>query len=383
MHVKPLGSGTTSAPAPGGVDAGRCNDKLIGATTSCARRGQCLQQSGFREEPGFGDTNSHGSHVARRSPAIAAWSRSRRAGVDLGVARVPASWPRHCYTNISTGQGLCPNVSAVAAIDQIVIDGVADVINYSIGGGAQPWGEAVSLAFLNVVEAGVFVAASAGNSGPAAGTLGHVEPWVSSTAAARHGREGFSFLMQVTGPGTVPEPLTAIELSTGANGVGHTVAYPASTPLRVSPTVDAVDDGCAGYPAGTFNGAIAVVRRGGCSFTIKTNAASAAGAVAVVIANNLPEVLVPSVPDTTVPAFGVPQAVGNALRDFNAANPAATATIGFPAAPLPNTADALAASARAAGRHLQPDQARRHCTRLRHPGAVSGTTISGSENAGA
>src|SRR5690606_14911076 len=163
-----------------------------------------------------------------------------------------------------------------------------------------------------------------------------------STAAAQHGREGYSFLMQVTGPGNVPEPLTAIELTTGGSSVPHTAPFPASTPLRVSPTIDAIDDGCAGYPAGSFDGAIAVVRRGSCSFTIKVNAADAAGAVAVVIANNVTDPLIPSVPDTQVPAFGVPQSVGDALRDFHAGNPNATAAIGYPASPVPNTPDALA-----------------------------------------
>lgn len=385
-HVNPLGAGTyLGTCAPGGVDEGRCNDKLIGGYDFvCESPGNTCSNPAFREEPGFGDTNSHGSHVASTVAG-------NRRVVDISGAQASISGvaPRAnliafdiCYTNISTGQGLCPNVSAVAAVDQIIVDGVADVINYSIGGGSQPWSEAVSLAFLNVVEAGVFVAASAGNSGPAANTLGHVEPWVSSTAAAQHGREGFSFLMQVTGPGTVPEPLAAIELVTGANGVGHTAAYPASTPLRVSADIDTASDGCAGYPAGTFDGAIAVVRRGTCSFTIKVNAAGAAGAVAVVIANNVPDALVPSVPDTTVPAFGVDQATGNALRDFHAANPTATASIGFPAAPVPNTPDALASfsSRGPAGNFslIKPD--------VTAPGyailaAVAGTTITGFENA--
>jgi subtilisin family serine protease len=385
-HVNPLGTGNYLGTCQvGAVDEGRCNDKLIGGYDFvCEAPGFTCGNPSYREEPGFGDTNSHGTHVA----STVAGNR-RVVGISGAQAAISGVAPRAgivafdiCYTNLSTGQGLCPNVSAVAAIDQIVIDGVADVINYSIGGGAQPWGEAVSLAFLNVVEAGVFVAASAGNSGPAAATLGHVEPWVSSTAAARHGRESYAFLMQVTGPGTVPEPLTAIELATGTNGVAHTAPYAATTPLRASPTIDAADDGCAGYPAGLFAGAIAVVRRGSCSFTIKTNAAAAAGAVAVVLANNVPDVLLPSVPDTSVPAFGVNQAVGNALRDFGIANPTATGTIGYPAAPLPNTADALAAfsSRGPAGTFslIKPD--------VTAPGyailaAVAGTAISGSENA--
>src|SRR5690606_1807003 len=198
----------------------------------------------------------------------------------------------------------------------------------------------------------------------------------------QHGRAGFSFLMSVTGPAPVPEPLTAIILTTGANGVGHTAAYPATTPLRVSPGIDTAADGCAAYPADTFAGAIAVVRRGTCSFSIKVNNAAAAGATAVLIANNAPGPMVPSVPDTTVPAFGVEQETGNALRDFNVANPAATASIGFPASPVPNTPDALAAfsSRGPAGSFnlIKPD--------VTAPGyailaAVSGTTITGSEDA--
>ena len=34
-----------------------------------------------------------------------------------------------CYTNTATGQGLCPNVSAVAAIDQAIADGVGVMVS--------------------------------------------------------------------------------------------------------------------------------------------------------------------------------------------------------------------------------------------------------------
>ena len=71
-----------------------------------------------------------------------------------------------CYTNTSTGQGLCPNVSSAAAVNQAIADGVVDTLNFSIGGGTLPWSDAVSLAFLSAVDAGIYVAASAGNSGP-------------------------------------------------------------------------------------------------------------------------------------------------------------------------------------------------------------------------
>lgn len=382
-HFNPLGAGNyLGTCATGEVDAGRCNDKLFGGYDFvCGPPANLCGQPNIREEPGFGDTSGHGSHTA----STAAGNR-RDAEYRGNTRRISGVAPRGnivafdiCYTNTSTGQGLCPNVSAVAAINQALADGVVDVFNYSIGGGSQPWAEAVSLAFLNASNAGIYVAASAGNSGPGANTLGHVEPWVASTAAAQHGRGTFSTLLQVTGPSPVPEDLTAVILNEGTNGVPHTQSIPG--PLRVSPGIDSTNDACNAFPAGTFEDAIAVVRRGTCSFSIKANNATAAGAVAVVIANNAAGAVTPSVPGTTVPVFGALQADGDALRAFHAANPSATALIGYPATPLPNTADALAAfsSRGPAGTFnlIKPD--------VTAPGvqvlaAYAGTTITGFED---
>ncbi len=347
QHVNPLGDGNyLGTCAPGEVDQGRCNAKLIGGYNFvCGPPANQCGQPNIREEPGFGDSNGHGTHVA----GTAAGNR-----VDIeyrGLARrISGVAPRGnivafdiCYTNVATGQGLCPNVSAVAAVNQAIADGVVDVINYSIGGGASPWSEAVSMAFLSAVDSGIFVATSAGNSGPGPNTMGHLEPWVSSTAAAQHGRGDISFLLHVTGPQPVPEPLAPVLLNEGSNGTPHTATIPGTTPLVVSAGFDGGSDGCAAYPDGAFDGAIAVIRRGSCPFSDKANNAAAAGAVAVVIANNDTPGLIPSVPGTAIPVFGVNQADGDALRDFAWANPDATAMIGYPAVALPNTPDALAA----------------------------------------
>lgn len=387
VHANPLGAGNyLGTCAPGGVDEGRCNAKLIGGYDFvCGAPGNTCGVSGIREEPGFGDTNGHGTHTASTAAG------NRRDVVFSGAPlRISGVAPRAniiaydiCYTNTSTGQGLCPNVSAVAAINQVIADGIVDAINYSIGGGASPWTESVSQAFLSATDAGIYVAASAGNSGPAAFTLGHVEPWVASTAAAQHGRGGFATLMQVTGPAPVPAALQPVAMNEGTGGTPLAATIPGTTPLVISAGIGTTSDGCAAYPANTFAGAIAVVRRGTCSFSIKTNNAAAAGAVAVVIANNAAGGIIPSVPGTTIPVFGVTQADGNAIRDFGQANPAtATAQITFPAVGLPNVPDALGAfSSRGpvVGFDLiKPD--------ITAPGvnilaAVSGTTLTGSENA--
>lgn len=384
-HVNPLGAGNyLGTCAAGGVDAGRCNAKLIGGYDFvCAAPGNTCGVANIREEPGFGDSNGHGSHVASTAAG-------NRRDVDMlgNIRRISGVAPRAnivafdiCYTNTATGQGLCPNVSAVAAVNQLIADGIVDVVNYSIGGGASPWSEAVSLAFLNAVNAGVYVSASAGNSGPGPNTMGHHEPWVSSTASAQHGRGDFVVVLQVTGPQPVPEALAAIEMNPGSNGVSQTAPIPGATPLVVSPGIDAADDGCAAFPAGTFAGAIAVVRRGTCSFTIKTDNAAAAGAVAVVIANNAAGGIIPSVPGTTIPAFGALQSDGDALRDFANANPSVTAGIPYPAIILTNQPDVLATSSSRgpAGTFdlLKPDVT---APGVRILAAVAGTTISGFEN---
>lgn len=349
-HVNPLGAGNyLGSCAAGGVDAGKCNDKLIGGYDFvCAAPANTCGAANVREEPGFNDTNGHGSHTA----GTAAGNR-RDAPYKGQTVRISGVAPRAniiaydaCYTNTATGQGLCPNTATVASINQAVADGVVDVINYSIGGGASPWTEATSLAFLNATDAGIYVAASAGNSGPGPNTMGHHEPWVGSTAAAQHGRADYSFILQVTGPSPVPSALQTVPLLEGVGGPLLASAIPPTTPLVVSPGIDAANDGCtpSPYAAGSLNGRMIMIRRGTCGFAEKVNNAAAAGAIGVVIANNAAGALSPSVPGTTIPTFAVSQAEGNAIRDFAAGNGnTTTVAINFPRTAIPNVADALAA----------------------------------------
>lgn len=386
-HVNPLGAGTYLGTCDtGGDDAGRCNAKLIGGYDFvCGAPGNQCGVANVREEPGFGDTNGHGSHTASTVAG------NNRDVVLSGVTRrISGVAPRAniiaydvCYTEISTGRGLCPTASSAAAVNQAIADGVVDAINFSISGGASPWADTVSLAFLSATNAGIYVATSAGNSGPGPNTMGHLEPWTASTAAAQHGRSSFAFYLNGTGPGTPPANVAAVPVNPGTGGVAFAASILGSTPFRVSAGIDTANDACAAFPVGTFTGAIALVRRGTCSFAIKANNASAAGAIAVVIANNAAAGLIPSVPGTTVPVFGATQADGNSLRDWGQANPAtATAGIPFPATVTTNTADQIASfsSRGPAGTFdlLKPDVTAPGVSIL---AAVAGTTITGFENA--
>jgi hypothetical protein len=400
-HINPLGAGSyIGTCAPGGADAGRCNAKLIGGYDFvCGAPGNQCGLSGVREEPGFGDTNGHGSHTASTAAgntrdALFAGALRRISGVAPHANIIAYDV---CYTN-SAGQGVCPSPSTLAAINQAVADGVVTAINYSISGGTDPWGESISLAFLNAVNAGIYVAASAGNSGPTPNTLGHVQPWVASTAAVQHGRGNFSIVMNVTGPAPVPATLSPLIVNQATGGVAFSATIPATTPLRISARIGTTSDACFSLPANTFAGAIAVIRRGTtCTIPVKVNNAAAAGAVAVIITNDVPGVFIPVLtvtpptPATTIPVFSVTQAEGDALRNFGQANPTTTtAQISFPAIGIPNTPDVLAsfssrgpavivtANAAVNVDVLKPDLAAPGVSVL---AAVSGTTLSGSENA--
>ena len=158
-----------------------CNTKLVGLWDFTAGG------SGLADPT---DADGHGTHTA--STAVGnAFVRS--AVTYSGVA------PRANLIAYKACVGTtCEGSALVASINQAVADGV-DVINYSIGGSpTDPWiavGGTInddSEAFLAAREAGIVVAAAAGNDGPRPGTHGNPgnAPWVMGVAAATHDRGG-------------------------------------------------------------------------------------------------------------------------------------------------------------------------------------------------
>ena len=111
----------------------------------------------------------------------------------------------------------------MAAIDQAVADGV-DVINFSISGSQTNFRDPVEIAFLFAADAGVFVAASAGNSGPTTSTVAHPGPWLTTVAAGTHNRNGEG----------------SVTLGNGATYPGASVATAVVAPL--------IDSTAAGLP---------------------------------------------------------------------------------------------------------------------------------------
>ena len=176
-----------------GFNASLCNQKLIGAQYFNAAYGGNAGIDAVRpwEFNSARDYNGHGTHTASTSGGNGGVPASV-SGVDLGTisgmaprARIAAY--KALWSNEDGSQASGFTVDLVAAIDQAVADGV-DVINYSISGSTSNFMDAVEIAFLYAADAGVFVAASAGNSGPGEFTVAHNSPWLTTVAAGTHDR---------------------------------------------------------------------------------------------------------------------------------------------------------------------------------------------------
>ncbi|GHH82306.1 S8 family serine peptidase [Streptomyces capitiformicae] len=183
-----------------------CNNKVIGA--QWFRKGVAKPTPDDVASPL--DRNSHGTHTgttaAGNHGVEASIPGSGTSGKLSGIA--PAARLAYYKTCWSTN---CPVVDTVAAIDRAVADGV-DVINYSIGGAIT--GTTTKKAMFNAAKAGVFVATSAGNSGP--DTVEHTAPWVTTVAASTHDTDytaslalgnGRRFTQRNMNPGVPSTPL--------------------------------------------------------------------------------------------------------------------------------------------------------------------------------
>jgi Zn-dependent M28 family amino/carboxypeptidase len=125
-------------------------------------------------------------------------------------------------------------------------------------------------------------------------------------------RETLAEKMTVTSPGErdVPVKLMTYTKSTPEGG----------TEARIAPVPEDEDDtsGCtaADYASGDYDGRIALIRRGGCTFAEKQAAAADAGAVAAVVYNNTEGELSGTLEDPSkgrIPTGGISQKDGEAL----------------------------------------------------------------------
>ncbi len=295
-----------------------CNNKLIGADQVLDTY-RAVIGADPTEFNSARDDGGHGTHTASTAAG--------NAGVDavmygFPVATISGIAPRAhviAYKGLGALGGFTSDLAA--AIDRAVADGV-DVINYSIGGGAGGPG-ADEIAFLFAAEAGVFVATSAGNSGPGAATLGNpgTMPWMTTVGASTQKR----FFAGIIKLGN-RDYYTGASLTDGIASWEQLVdAEFAGGDLCIPGTLD----------PSLVEGKIVLCRRGSIARADKSLAVFQAGGVGMIMYNNN-DVDNLATNSHWVPSVHVDQTVGLAIKAYIAAedNPIARIATRTPKGPL-------------------------------------------------
>ena len=208
-----------------------CNQKLIGAQYFNAGWGGDAGIDAQRpwEFTSPRDYNGHGTHTsstAGGNHGVPTTGQASVFGPISGMApRARIAMYKALWSLQDGSQASGYTSDLVAAINQAVADGV-DVINYSISGTLTNFLDPVQVAYLYAARAGVFVSASAGNSGPAVSTVAHPGPWLTTVAAGTHNRSGDG----------------SVTLGNGATYYGASLA----TKVGPAPLIDSINAGLSG-----------------------------------------------------------------------------------------------------------------------------------------
>jgi subtilisin family serine protease len=221
-----------------------------------------------------GSGAGHGTHVG---DIIAGKSMD---GTHVGVAPGASLYAVGVCSKVGTA---CSGVALIQGMDYALdpngdgtIDDAVDVINMSLGSSYGQKEDDLSFASTNAVKMGVVVVASAGNSAD--------KPFI------------------VGSPSSTPEVISVAQtqvpsanlylIQAGTASVGGSWQPWSAAPVAASGTLQLGDGaggntlGCSAFPAGSLAGKVLLVDRGSCAISIKVSNGAAAGALAVVIANN-------------------------------------------------------------------------------------------------
>src|SRR6266852_3932762 len=257
----------------------------------------------------------HGSHTA----GIAAGVTGKTAvveGVSIndmsGIA--PGAWLGN-YNVFPGNVASARSEDILNAVDAAIADGM-DVLNLSLGGSYHGNNDLLAIGLDDAVDAGLVVAVAAGNSGPGASTL--------------------------ESPGRARKVIT-VGASTNQHFVGQSFTYPAISGTTIGAAVgefpalptasydlfDTNSTACTSVDPGA-SGKLAIVNRGTCTFSTKVRSAIAAGAVGVLVINNVAGDPTAMAKDglggDDLPAVMIGLNEGAALRSSGATTADATAT---------------------------------------------------------
>jgi len=309
-------------------NASMCNQKLIGAQYFNAGWGGNAGIDAelpweFNSPRDFGGHGTHTASTAGGNNNVPTNGVAAAFGPISGIApRARIAAYKVCWQTPEGGS--CYNSDSIKAIDQAVADGV-DVINFSISGTRTNFADPTEIAFLFAADAGVFVAASAGNSGPASSTVAHPGPWLTTVAAGTHNRsiKGGSVTL---GNGNTYEGIGYLRTAGPAPLIDAAAAGLPGADAFLSLCFGTADDGTARLDPAMVSGKIVVCERGSNVLVNKAAAVKEAGGVGMVLVN------VPGGSNTlpfvayAIPAVHLTVAYYDTIKNY-AATTDATATI--------------------------------------------------------
>ena len=286
------------------------------------------------------DCNNHGSHVAGTAAGY---------GVDAAGATYAGPYsPAAPFASLRIGPGVAPLASlyalrvfgcgggtglVVQAIDWAIdpngdndFSDHLDVINMSLGSNFGYPSDTSAVASENASLAGVIVAAAAGNAGDTF--------YISSSPASAGRAISVAAAVDSGVPGAVltvnSPPVIAGGYAAAAAGFVPAPPAPSGQTASVVQALDAANpsgpsttDGCTALTnAAAVAGNIAIVDRGTCGFIVKVQNAQAAGAIGVIVVNNVagdPNLTTmggtaPPGPAVTIPSVFVSLANGNTIK---------------------------------------------------------------------
>lgn len=299
-----------------------CNKKLIGARSfskgyNMATGGNVMKKpheiESPRDQDGHGTHTSStaaGSHVPNASLLGYAPGTARGMAVNARVATYKVCWSSGCFGS-----------DILAGMDQAILDGV-DVLSLSLGGGSAPYyRDTIAIGAFTAMEKGIFVSCSAGNSGPAAGSLANTAPWIMTVGAgtldrnfpafATLGKKRFTGVSLYSGEGMGPNPVGLVYDKGSNNTSSGNMCLPGSlNPEAVRGKVVLCDRG---INARVEKGAV-VRDAGGIGMILANTAASGEELVA---------------DSHLLPAVAVGKKIGDVIREYVRSDRNPTALLSF------------------------------------------------------
>jgi len=255
-------------------------------------------------DPDPDDCSGHGTHVAGI------------IGADGKVKGVAPEVTFGAY-RVFGCEGSTLSDIMLAAMERALADGM-QVLNMSIGSAFQWPQYPTAAASDRLVNAGMVVVASIGNSG-ANGLYSGGAPGVGEKVigVASYDNTGIMLNTFTVSP---DDAVIGYTPATGAPLPTTEGTYPMARTGTVTSTADA----CTALPPASLTGKVALIRRGTCSFYVKAMNAQNAGAAAVVLYNNVAGRISPTVagsPPITIPVVAISDVEGALIDGRLAAGP--------------------------------------------------------------